>query len=751
MILKATLLGKHLAQHPFHQIRLLDAGVELSGPKETLIIAFNQIVSFSCKRGLIWGEIEFILTREQSISLHGTEWQATLQFYEQLVASWQAWSKEILVHATKHLEKQILSINGLSNRDCWLPQKEFIRLAKELDNTYESLPFPEERIGEFNALSELDYLLQQWQHEGIERWHEHNNEWAIKIRQTHATFFQRFPFVLDPSQFYVVLQQEPSMLVLGAPGSGKSTALIARAAWLLYQHELALDTLEPLFLPLLPDDILLMAPDIPSKQKLEAIRPTFNDRTVNQLELKTPYELAFYLLKQTSKKTLNLFSLLADTKEREKWLLDTWQQLCSAKKPFAKLWRNWLSEQYEWEIIAGDFWLEPDIAIRMGPRLDRWLKHLRFEKANKTAADALVVLETSKQSHASAVHEASHQADIDDKQAMVVHSDRQSNALIAPDEAQVVAERKLFAPIFKAWKDKIKSEQAIDEPEALIQALKAVGRAKFVTPWHHILIDNYQEFSLLSRLLIKGLKEKSAGGHFLYCADDAQILTVGQTPEGIDELIEEAKSYPEDNVVYELEHDYRLAPEIRKITDTFINQNPAQQVKPNLMEQVKPNKLGAFAAKLMAPKHQNAIYTSPDSEIIELLDKLSGFAPKSSRILFTAQYLYQIPSMIASLHSRWPHFEFIFKPFNQLHGVESDFTFVFGLQQFGDSFPAFIRDTALEKHLLPTMERFLDAEMRRWMYVAMTRARQSTWLLHDANKPSIFINELNTYGAKQLK
>ncbi|SET35541.1 UvrD-helicase domain-containing protein [Thorsellia anophelis] len=751
MILKATLLGKHLAQHPFHQIQLLDAGVELSGPKETRIIAFNQIVSFSCKRGLIWGEIEFILSHENAISLHGTEWQATVQFYDQLVINWQEWSKDILVHATKHLEKQILSINALSNRDCWLPQKEFIRLAKELDNTYESLPFPEERIGEFKALSELDYLLQQWQHEGIERWHEHNNEWAIKIRHTHANFFERFPFILDPSQFYVVLQQEPSMLVLGSAGSGKSTALIARASWLLYQHELALDTLQPLFLPLLPDDILLMAADSPSKQRLELIRRTFNDRTVNQLDLKTPYELAFYLLKQTSKKTLNLFSLLNDTEEREKWLLQTWQHLCSTKKPFAKLWRNWLSNQYEWEIIAGDFWLEPDIAIRMGARLDRWLKHLRFEKANKTANDALIVLEKSKQSHSSAAHEASQQSDINEKNELAVANDIPDHALLAPDEAQVIAERKLFAPLLKAWKDKIKSEQAIDEPDALIQALKAVGRAKFVTPWRHILIDTYQEFSLLARLLLKGLKEKSAGGHFLYCADDAQILTVGQTPAGIDELIEEAKLKPEENVVYELEHDYRLSPDIRKLTDTFINQNPNQQIKPYLVIDDKPSKLGAFAVKLMAPKHQNAIYTSPDINVLDLLDKLSGFAPKSSQVLFTAQYLYQIPEIIISLKSRWPHLNFIFKPFNQLHGVESDFTFVFGLQQFGDSFPAFIRDTALEKHLLPIMESFLDAEMRRWMYVAMTRAKYSTWLLHDIEKPSIFINELNGYGAKQIK
>ncbi|MFC0180991.1 UvrD-helicase domain-containing protein [Thorsellia kenyensis] len=746
MILNATLLGKHLAQHPYHQIQLLDAGIQLNGPKESRIIAFNQIVSFACKRGIIWGELAFILSDEEEVSIHGLEWQSTQEFYDTLLKSWQAWSREMQEHTTKLLEKQILRINELSQRHCWLPQKEFLRLALEVQTTYESLPIPEDRIAEFKGLVELDYLLQQWQHEGIQRWHDHNHEWTIRIKQEHQSFFNSLPIELDHSQSYVVLQQEPIMLALGAPGSGKSTALIARAAWLLYQHDLALDTLNPVLLPILPSDVLLLAPDNSSKQALKKIAQSFIQRNINQLPLHTPYELAFYLLKQTSKKEINLFSLLTDPSAREDWLLETWQQLCSTKKPFAKIWRKFLSENYEWELIEGDFWLEPNIAMRMGARLDRWLKHLRFEKANNTAKEALEVLEASKQSQASAINKA----EFSQSQALATQ-EIYPNALKAPDEAQIVAERKLFAPLFKAWKDKIKLEKAIDEPEAILQAIKAVGRAKFTTPWRHMLVDNYQEFSLLSRLLLKGLQEKSIGAHALYCADDAQILTVGQTPQGIDDFIEDAKKLPEEYVVFELEHDYRLAPEIRKTTDKFINKNPSQQIKPFIAPEIKASKLGAFAQKLMAPKHQNGLYTAHESLIFDLIDRLSSYAPKPSLVLLSALYDYQIPSGVLELKSRWPHLQFVVKPFNQLHGVESDFTFVFGLQQFGDSFPAFIRDIALEKHLLPPMESFLDAEMRRWLYVAMTRAKHSTWLIHDMEKPSIFVPELIELGAKPIE
>lgn len=739
MQLKATLLGKHLAQHPYHQITLLEAGVELLGPQHHLVLPFNQIISFSCKRGLIWGELEFILPDEKAVRLHGIEWQATQQFYEVLLKAWQAWSRQIVEHALKLLQKQVLAINTLSDRDCWLPQSEFIAIGKKLDETYAALPIPAERIGEFKALSEIDYLLEQWRHEGLDRWHEHNYNWINNKATEHAPFFAQLPFTPDPSQSYVIFQQEPNMLLLGAPGSGKTLTLLARAVWLLYQRELALNAsdLHPVTLPLFPDQILLLTCNQDSLTAMESQRKRFDEAELKSIPLLTPYRLAFMLLKQTTKKVLNMADLVENNVERQTWLLAQWQQLCSTKKPFAKLWRTWLSEKYEWDLPDHEFWLDAEISVRMLSRLDRWLKHLRWEKANKTATDALAVLKEQ-----SKPQSTSHTTTAVDKQADL------SNALASPEELQITQERKLFAPLLKAWKDYLKAEQAIDEPEALLQAIKSVGRAKFVTPWRHIMADQYQEFSLLARLLLKGLAEKSIGANFLYAADDAQILTVGQNLEAIDELIEQAKLHPEHTVVYELEHDYRLVKDVRLITDDFILKNPAQQQKP-ILETAELKSGKSFAARLFAPKHKNSVYLQADQNLSSILDKLSSYATIPTTILFTAQYDYQLPHQLKAIQARWPNFTFIYLPFERLHGVEVDFTFIFGLQQFGDSFPSFIRDTALEKFLLPEMESFLDAEMRRWLYVAMTRAKQSVWLMHDAERPSIFIAELATLGAKE--
>lgn len=55
MELKATSLGKRLAQHPYDKVVLLNAGVKVSGERHEYLIPFNQLLAIHCKRGLVWG------------------------------------------------------------------------------------------------------------------------------------------------------------------------------------------------------------------------------------------------------------------------------------------------------------------------------------------------------------------------------------------------------------------------------------------------------------------------------------------------------------------------------------------------------------------------------------------------------------------------------------------------------------------------------------------------------------------------
>ena len=50
MELKATTLGKRLAQHPYDRAVILNAGIKVSGDRHEYLIPFNQLLAIHCKR-----------------------------------------------------------------------------------------------------------------------------------------------------------------------------------------------------------------------------------------------------------------------------------------------------------------------------------------------------------------------------------------------------------------------------------------------------------------------------------------------------------------------------------------------------------------------------------------------------------------------------------------------------------------------------------------------------------------------------
>ncbi len=112
MELRATTLGKRMAQHPYDRVELLNAGVKVSGERHEYLIPFNQLLSINCKRGLVWGELEFVLPEDKVVRLHGTEWGETQRFHRHLITRWQAWSQG----DERHIRRGLTAIVGGNRR-----------------------------------------------------------------------------------------------------------------------------------------------------------------------------------------------------------------------------------------------------------------------------------------------------------------------------------------------------------------------------------------------------------------------------------------------------------------------------------------------------------------------------------------------------------------------------------------------------------------------------------------------------------
>lgn len=682
MELKATSMGKRLAQHPYNRVRLLAAGVEVSGDRHEYLIPFNQLLNIACKRGMVWGELEFLLPDEKVVRLHGTEWQETQRFFHYLQHAWQQWSEEmseVSAEVLAALEQEILAF---TQQDRWLKHSELSAVKEGITRQFSALPLPLARIAEFENCRERWEFCQQWLEQGETAIRQRNREWTSKILSDYHEFFSTVETTpLNPSQCEAVVNGEDALLVLAGAGSGKTSVLVARAGWLL-KRKLAQ-----------PDQILLLAF---GRQAAEEMNDRIQTRLgESAIQARTFHALALHIIREGSNKQPVISKLESDSKARRQLLIETWREQCNSKKAQASGWRQWLQDELEWEIPEGPFWQDDKLAQRIASRMERWLSLMRMHGGAQAAMIADV---------------AEAQRDNFSKRV------------------------KLMAPLLKAWKSALKEEGAVDFSGLIHQAIAILEKGRFISPWKHILVDEFQDISPQRAALLTALRQQNKRTSLYAVGDDWQAIYRFSGAEM--SLTTAFHHYFGDGDRCVLDTTYRFNDRIGEIANRFVQQNPHQLRKP-LNSLSKGNK--------------KSVTLLPQDQLEALFDKLSGYAKPDERVLLLARYHHLRPSILDKAKTRWPKLQLDFMTIHASKGQQADFVIVLGLHQGRDGFPAEARESIMEEGLLPQPEDFPDAEERRLAYVAMTRARQQVWLMFDKDRPSVFVEHLRELGVPQSR
>jgi DNA helicase-4 len=682
MELKATSMGKRLAQHPYNRVRLLAAGVEVSGDRHEYLIPFNQLLNIACKRGMVWGELEFLLPDEKVVRLHGTEWQETQRFFHYLQHAWQQWSQEmseVSAEVLAALEQEVLAF---TQQDRWLKRSELSAVKESITRQFSALPLPLARIAEFENCRERWEFCQQWLEQGETAIRQRNREWTSKILSDYHEFFSTVETTpLNPSQCEAVVNGEDALLVLAGAGSGKTSVLVARAGWLL-KRKLAQ-----------PDQILLLAFGRQAAEEMNDRIQTRLDESA--IQARTFHALALHIIREGSNKQPVISKLESDSKARRQLLIETWREQCNSKKAQASGWRQWLQDELEWEIPEGPFWQDDNLAQRIASRMERWLGLMRMHGGAQAAMIADV---------------AEAQRDNFSKRV------------------------KLMAPLLKAWKSALKEEGAVDFSGLIHQAIAILEKGRFISPWKHILVDEFQDISPQRAALLTALRQQNKRTSLYAVGDDWQAIYRFSGAEM--SLTTAFHHYFGDGDRCVLDTTYRFNDRIGEIANRFVQQNPHQLRKP-LNSLSKGNK--------------KSVTLLPQEQLEALFDKLSGYAKPDERLLLLARYHHLRPVILDKAKTRWPKLKLDFMTIHASKGQQADFVIVLGLHQGRDGFPAEARESIMEEGLLPQPEDFPDAEERRLAYVAMTRARQQVWLMFDKDRPSVFVEHLRELGVPQSR
>lgn len=673
MELKATSLGKRLAQHPYDRAVILNAGIKVSGDRHEYLIPFNQLLAIHCKRGLVWGELEFVLSDDKVVRLHGTEWAETQRFHHHLNILWQQWSQEMSDVAAGVLQQQLDAIAARTSDNKWLTREQTSGLQQQICRAFAALPLPINRLEEFDNCREALHQCQAWLKDIEACRLQHNQAYTDAMLAEHTEFFQKIESSpLNPAQARAVVNGEQSLLVLAGAGSGKTSVLVARAGWLLARGEAA------------AEQILLLAFGRKAAQEMdERIRERLNTQDVTA---RTFHSLALHIIQQGSKKVPTVSKLENDTAARNKLFIATWRQQCSEKKAQAKGWRQWLEEEMQWSVPEGNFWDDEKLQRRLASRLDRWVSLMRM------------------------------------------HGGAQAEMIANAPEAirDLFSKRiKLMAPLLKAWKSALKEENAVDFSGLIHQAIVILEKGRFISPWKHILVDEFQDISPQRAALLAALRKQNSQTMLFAVGDDWQAIYRFSGAQL--SLTTAFRQHFGEGDRCDLDTTYRFNSRIGEIANRFIQQNPHQLKKPL-------NSLTAGDRK--------AVTLLDESQLDALLDKLSGFAKAEERILVLARYHHLKPASLEKAATRWPKLQLDFMTIHASKGQQADYVIVVGLHDGNDGFPAPARESIMEEALLPMVEDFPDAEERRLLYVALTRARHRVWLLFNKDAPSCFVDEL---------
>lgn len=299
----------------------------------------------------------------------------------------------------------------------------------------------------------------------------------------------------------------------------------------------------------------------------------------------------------------------------------------------------------------------------------------------------------------------------------------------------------VFAPVFEEYQKRLAGR--IDFEDMIQRAAHYAETGRYVSPFRHILVDEFQDISQSRARLVKALKSQHPDVRIFAVGDDWQSIfrfagsdihlmrhfgtVFGGTFDG-------AKGI---HRTVDLGRTFRSVDQIAFAARTFVLRNPAQ-----IQKQIVP-------AGIATEPAIRVVMTSKGEDQQKLAEVLSSLSAKlvgadaTTTVLLLGRYRFVEPDM-QGLRRRFPRLRLSFKTIHASKGLEADHVVLLNADSGRTGFPSEIVDDPLLGLVSPEEEPFENAEERRVMYVAMTRARHTLTILASNARPSSFVKELKS-------
>ena len=303
----------------------------------------------------------------------------------------------------------------------------------------------------------------------------------------------------------------------------------------------------------------------------------------------------------------------------------------------------------------------------------------------------------------------------------------------AGDPQRAEAFLALFQPVFERYQETLSDLGQIDFHDMIDRATEHVEAGLYRSPFGYILVDEFQDISPSRARLLKALLDQAPEARLFAVGDDWQAI-FRFAGSDIAVMRDFGKRFGASERI-DLETTFRCPEAIAEAATRFVLANPAQ-----IRKRVRSTR------QVEGPcVHVGLSEVKGHSLLSETLDRIAADAEahrEVSSVLLLGRYRHLRPPDLSGLASRYPRLRLSFMTVHGSKGLEADYAVVLGLCSGRHGFPAEIADDPLLDLVLSAPDEHPNAEERRLLYVAMTRARRQVFLLADGGPPSPFVQEL---------
>ncbi|WP_418139326.1 UvrD-helicase domain-containing protein [Oceanimonas smirnovii] len=300
---------------------------------------------------------------------------------------------------------------------------------------------------------------------------------------------------------------------------------------------------------------------------------------------------------------------------------------------------------------------------------------------------------------------------------------------LTPEQAEQLA---LVRPLLARYQQHLCEHNEIDFDDMIEQAAELVYSGRFVVPWRHVLVDEFQDISEHRAGLLLALR-KAAPGLALFCVGDDWQAIYRFTGADVSVTTGFADFFGA-SAVTALDTTFRFNNVIEKVASRFVTRNP-QQLPKTLSTLTRTEGPCVHVLPVTADNTMDAV--------ARLLGQIAAQRPEAS-VYVLSRFRFSLPDddLLAGWRKRFAGLTLNAQTLHGAKGKEADCVIMLGLARGHYGFPPEKKQASLLDALLPAKEDFPHAEERRLFYVGLTRAREQVFLLADSQLPSPFVKEL---------